>query len=116
MTITGRAQDMIPEPEGPDARNEISARVRAIRGSGGNVPPPLLLLGVMERVGSDRVSDTLRPVTGQHDEPFRQQVGPAHPLSALNPGISSTMRLRLGPYGQHWLVTFAAGKYAPDGR
>ena len=64
--------------------------MRAIRGSGGNVLPPVLLLGVMERVGSNWVSDMLRPVTGQHNEPFRQQVGPAHPLSSLNPGISPT--------------------------
>jgi hypothetical protein len=101
-------------PEGPDARNEISSRVRAIRGSGGNMLPPVLLLGVMERVGSNWVSDTLRPVTGQHNEPFRQQVDPAHPLSSLNPGMSpDDAALRLGPYGQHWLVTFAAGKFAP---
>ena len=93
---------------------EIAGRVRAIRESGGAVLPPALLLGVMERVGSNWVSDTLRPVTGQHNEPFRQQVSPAHPLSALNPGMSPCdVSLRSGPYGQHWLVTFAVGKHAP---
>ena len=61
----------------------------------------------MERVGSNWVSDTLRPVTGQ-------QVGPAHPLSALNPGLSlGGFPPDLGPYGRHWLVTFAAAKHAP---
>ncbi len=114
MTITRTAQDKMPVPDGPGVRVEIADRVRAIREAGGSVLPPVLLLGVMERVGSNWVSDTLRPVTGQHNEPFRQQVGPAHPLSSLNPGMSpDDAALRLGPYGQHWLVTFAAGKYAP---
>ena len=83
--------------------------------SDGSILPPLLLLGVMERVGSNWVSDTLRPVTGQHNEPFRKQISPAHQLSALNPGIMSLEAAgpRLGHYGRHWLVTFAAGKYAP---
>lgn len=86
-----------------------------MRESGGGIQPPLLLLGVMERVGSNWVSDTLRTVTGQHNEPFRQQISAAHPLSALNPGISCDDRLeRLGPYGRHWLVTFAAGKHAAE--
>jgi hypothetical protein len=67
------------------------------------------------RVGSNRVSDTLRPVTGQHNEPFRQQLGPAHPLSALKPGLSPGEPLeRLGPYGRHWLVTFAVGEHAAE--
>jgi hypothetical protein len=93
---------------------EIAGRVQAMRGARGAVLPPVLLLGVMERVGSNWVSDTLRPVTGQHNEPFRQQVSPAHPLSALNPGMSPCdVLLRSGPYGQHWLVTFAVGKHAP---
>ena len=72
MTITRTAQDQMPVPDGPGVRVEIAGRVRAIRESGGNVLPPVLLLGVMERVGSNWVSDTLRSVTGQHNEPFRQ--------------------------------------------
>jgi hypothetical protein len=99
---------------GPGVLEEIAGRVRAMREADSAVLPPLLLLGVMERVGSNWVSDTLRSVTGQHNEPFRQQVSPAHPLSSLNPGMSpGDASLRLGPYGQHWLVTFAAGKHAP---
>lgn len=94
---------------------EITARVREMHASGNGILPPLLLLGTMERVGSNWVSDTLRPVTGQHNEPFRQQLGPAHPLSALNPGLSLDETLaRIGPYGRHWLVTFAAGKHAAE--
>jgi hypothetical protein len=103
-------------PDGPGVPEEVAGRVRAMRESGGGgILPPLLLLGVMERVGSNWVSDTLRPVTGQHNEPFRQQVSPGHPLSALNPGMNlDDAFARLGPYGHHWLVTFAAGKHAPE--
>jgi hypothetical protein len=104
-----------PDLRGDDVLDEIAGRVRALRESDSSTLPPLLLLGVMERVGSNWVSDALRPVTGQHNEPFRQQVGPAHPLSALNTGIMSLEAAgpRLGLYGRHWLVAFAAGKYAP---
>jgi hypothetical protein len=115
VTITKTAGDRIPAlPGGQGVLGEIAGRVRAIRESAGRVLPPALLLGVMERVGSNWVSDTLRPVTGQHNEPFRQQVSPAFLLSSLNPGLSlGDAALRLGPYGRHWLVTFAAGKHAP---
>jgi hypothetical protein len=114
VAITRTGQDQMLCRTDPACGFEIAGRVRAIRESGGSVLPPVLLLGMMERVGSNWVSDTLRSVTGQHNEPFRQQVGPAHPLLSLNPGMSpDDTALRLGPYGQHWLVTFAAGKYAP---
>lgn len=90
---------------------EIADRVRE---AGEDVLAPLLLLGVMERVGSNWVSDTLRPVAGQHNEPFRQQLSSAHPLSALNPDLSlQDASLGFGPYGRHWLVTFAAAKHTP---
>lgn len=59
-----------------NVRGEITARVRAVRESGDGIRPPLLLLGVMERVGSNWISDVLRPVTGQHNEPFRQLPAP----------------------------------------
>lgn len=99
----------------PAVREEIAGRVRAMRESGDGTLPPVLLLGVMERVGSNWVSDTLRPVTGQHNEPFRQQVSAAHPMSALNPAISPDDAAdRLGSYGRHWLVTFAVGKHAAE--
>ncbi len=97
MTITRTAQDKMPVPDGPGVRVEIADRVRAIRESGGSVLPPVLLLGVMERVGSNWVSDTLRPVTGQHNEPFRQQVGPAHPLHGRHPAPGERTRIALFP-------------------
>jgi UTP-glucose-1-phosphate uridylyltransferase len=110
-----RTREPAPQDGEYGVLEEIVGRVRAIQEAGNRVLPPLLLLGVMERVGSNWVSDTLRPVTGQHNEPFRQQVSHGHPLSALNP---DPVRLkdagtRLGPYGRHWLVTFAVSKYAP---
>ena len=102
-----------PDSRGmPSVLEEIAGRIRAIRESGDVILPPLLLLGVMERVGSNWVSDTLRPVTGQHNEPFRQQLSPAHPLSALNQDLSLDAPPDLGPYGRHWLVMFAATKHA----
>jgi len=113
VAITRTTGDRAPAvPDWPGALEEIAGRVRAIRESDSSVLPPVLLLGVMERVGSNWVSDTLRPVSGQHNEPFRQQVSPASPLSSLNPGMSpADAALRLGPYCRHWLVTFTAGKY-----
>jgi hypothetical protein len=82
--------------------------------SGTVLRPPLLLLGTSERVGSNWLSDTLRPITGQHNEPFRQQLGSGHPLSALNPDVTNLDQAAkmLGPYGRHWLVSFVASKYA----
>ena len=77
--------------------------------------PPLLILGTSERVGSNWISDTLRPVLGQHNEPFRQQLAADHPLSPLNPrlaNISDPDLPALSSFGRHWLVTFAASKYA----
>lgn len=114
MTVTKTAAGRVaPALEMPGVLEEIAGRVRAIRDAEAGVLPPALLLGTMERVGSNWVSDSLRPVAGQHNEPFRQQVSPAHPLSSLNPGLSPGDALRPGPYGQHWMATFAAGKYAP---
>ena len=75
--------------------SEIAAQVRVIRGAvrrrGADLFPPLLMLGTSERVGSNWISDTLRPVMAQHNEPFRQQLGAAHPLSPLNPAWSASV-------------------------
>ena len=99
---------------------EIAARLAAVadaaRERGEVVLPPLLILGTSERVGSNWVSDTLRPALGQHNEPFRQQLGPDHPCSALNPrfaGIGAGSQAAIGALGQHWLVSFAVAKYGP---
>jgi hypothetical protein len=95
---------------------EICARVEAMRTAAGStgveLRPPLLMLGTSERVGSNWLSDTLRPVTGQHNEPFRQQLAPDHVLSALNPYPGRCTVQALGALGRHWLVTFAASKHS----
>jgi formylglycine-generating enzyme required for sulfatase activity len=109
----------------PDAGSgvpgEIHARLTALaeaaRKGGAAVLPPLLILGTCERVGSNWVSDMLRPVAGQHNEPFRQQIGPDHPWSARNPlfaGTAVTASAAIGLLGRHWLVSFAVAKYRPD--
>jgi formylglycine-generating enzyme required for sulfatase activity len=85
----------------------------AARQRGGALRPPLLLLGTSERVGSNWISDTLRSVLGQHNEPFRQQLGADHLLSPLNPDLVSLIGgAELGNLGRHWLVSFATAKYA----
>jgi hypothetical protein len=100
---------------GPTAE-EIYARVEAMRAAAGitgvELRPPLLMLGTSERVGSNWLSDTLRPMAGQHNEPFRQQLAPDHGLSALNPYRGRCTAEALGNLGWHWLVTFAASKHS----
>ena len=95
---------------------EICARVEAMRTAAGTtgveLRPPLLMLGTSERVGSNWLSDTLRPIAEQHNEPFRQQLAPDHGLSALNPHPGKWTAEALGALGWHWLVTFAASKHS----
>jgi formylglycine-generating enzyme required for sulfatase activity len=98
---------------------EIGARLQAMseaaRERGDKLLPPLLILGTSERVGSNWISDTLRPALGQHNEPFRQQLAPSHPLSPLNPrpaSLTGNDPLAVGNLGWHWLVSFAVSKYA----
>lgn len=98
---------------------EISQRLSDMASATGEdgpqVVPPLLILGTSERVGSNWISDALRPAAVQHNEPFRQQIGPAHPWSALNPGFagSGSGLPAIGAFGRHWLVSFAVSKYGP---
>jgi hypothetical protein len=119
-TPDGTARHLCPTRS--DVLQEIDARLRTARAMaqtrGETLKPPLLLLGTSERVGSNWLSDTLRPLLGQHNEPFRQQLDPHHRLSALNPHlghITGTVPDRQEPgnaFERHWLVTFAVGKYA----
>src|SRR6266851_7643681 len=111
----------MPADAGSGVPGEIKARLAALaeaaRENGTVVLPPLLILGTCERVGSNWVSDSLRPVAGQHNEPFRQQLGPDHPWSAVNPRLAdtgSTAPSAIGLLGRHWLVSFAVAKYGPD--
>jgi hypothetical protein len=100
-----------------EVQARLTALAEAAREGGTVLLPPLLILGTCERVGSNWVSDTLRPVTGQHNEPFRQQIGADHPWSAANPllsGTNATPASAIGLLGRHWLVSFAVAKYRPD--
>jgi hypothetical protein len=99
---------------------EIDGRVADLRvqarAAGLTMLPPLLVLGTSERVGSNWLSDSLRPVMPQHNEPFRQQLGSLHPLSAVNPygvDVDEAPEALLGPLGWHALVEFVVAKYAP---
>jgi hypothetical protein len=97
-------------------QGEICAGVEAMRTAAGTtgveLRPPMLMLGTSERVGSNWLSDTLRPLASQHNEPFRQQLAPDHGLSALNPHPGRCTAETLGTLGWHWLVTFAASKHS----
>jgi hypothetical protein len=114
--ISENAQDAAAGAPGVLA--EIRVHTEVMRSSacarGTSLLPPLLMLGTSERVGSNWLSDTLRPVMEQHNEPFRQQLGAVHPLSALNPQavpVGEVTGMGLGAYGRHWLVTFVTSKY-----
>ena len=100
--------------------DEIDARLSTTRSraadQGAALRPPVLALGVSERVGSNWLSDLLRAEIEQHNEPLRQQIGPVHPLSALNPGVADITDAELDGLARHWLVTFALSKYATGHR
>jgi hypothetical protein len=104
----------------PHVLDEIDQRISDLRAqaraAGVDVLAPLLALGTSERVGSNWLSDTLRPVMAQHNEPFRQQLGALHPLSPVNPygvDVEQVPRALLGALGWHGLVEFVVAKYAP---
>lgn len=103
----------------PHVLDEIDQRITDLRSKarvgGVDVLAPLLVLGTSERVGSNWLSDTLRPVMPQHNEPFRQQLGALHPLSPVNPfsvEVDQVSRALLGTLGWHGLVEFVVAKYA----
>ncbi|AVH55633.1 hypothetical protein C4B68_07395 [Streptomyces dengpaensis] len=66
--------------------------------------PPVLALGVFERVGSNWLSDSLRQVMAQHNEPFRQQLSRAHPLSPSDRVPPALQGTGLTGLGRHQLV------------
>jgi hypothetical protein len=72
--------------------------------------PPVLLIGTSERVGSNWALDSLRHTTVQHNEPVRQQLGSAHPLSPLSSDTVTENR-QLTPIAAHWSDCFVHGKY-----
>jgi hypothetical protein len=95
-----------------DVRTYLERYRAAAAASGAPLRPPLLVLGTSERVGSNWLSDTLGLWWQQHNEPLRQQLGPAHPLSSANPNpVADLDQVELGGLGRHWLATFVVGKY-----
>ncbi|GGU89929.1 hypothetical protein GCM10010182_00450 [Actinomadura cremea] len=104
------------KPTSTDVRHQITAHLDRIRSVvDDELLPPLLLLGTSERVGSNWLSDMLRPFMDQHNEPFRQQLAAANPLSALatSPARLGHAARRLGPLGRYWLTVFTVGKHTP---
>lgn len=95
--------------------DQIDRRLTELRahalGDKRSVWAPLLVLGTSERVGSNWLSDALRGDAVVHNEPWRQQLGQEHPLSALNPAPTGAAGIVLGELGQHWLDTFVLSKY-----
>ncbi|MGL5828946.1 MAG: hypothetical protein ACRC0L_05180 [Angustibacter sp.] len=81
---------------------------------GRNAVPPLLALGISERVGSNWFSDTLRSVMAQHNEPLRQQLAAEHPLSPLHPDPPNLHDASLNGLARHWVATFVVSKYGPE--
>ncbi|MFE5860206.1 hypothetical protein ACFQ77_06545 [Streptomyces virginiae] len=71
---------------------------------------PLLALGVFERVGSNWMSDSLRALLPQHNEPLRQQLGREHPLSALNPSPAG-LDAELDGLGRHHMACALSDLY-----
>ncbi|MFB8763856.1 hypothetical protein [Nocardiopsis alba] len=70
--------------------------------------PPILVLGISERVGSNWVLDSMRHATVQHNEPLRQQLGREHPLAPLTSVPPNAVR---SPLATHWAETFRRSKY-----
>jgi hypothetical protein len=101
-------------PVAAEVEERLAGLNRAARERGERVLAPLLILGTSERVGSNWISDTLRPVLGQHNEPFRQQLGPAHPWSAVNPWLADPSACMGRGLDRYWLVNFAVAKYGPQ--
>ncbi len=113
---------------GTEPNNHLSAGARAARGSrntgslaqvwvpacGRNALPPLLALGISERVGSNWFSDTFRSVMAQHNEPLRQQLAAEHPLSPVNTDPPDLDHTSLNGLARHWVATFVVSKYGPE--
>lgn len=95
----------------------ITARIATAdnkaKACGVTLRPPLLVLGISERVGSNWLADTVRSSLVSHVEPLRQQIASSHPLSALNPDVVDVNELAgLGNLSRHWLETFVVSKHA----
>lgn len=114
---TSRARVPSPQPL-PDARNggpgtaaAIAAQVAGLHGPEAARMAPCLALGIFERVGSNWLSDSLRPVMPQHNEPFRQQLGREHPLSPCNQVPVDLRGVALSALGRHHLACAVSDLY-----
>lgn len=77
--------------------------------------PPVLALGMFERVGSNWFLDTFSDTVHAHNEPFRQQLGDHHPTSALAHTLTllkETDGSALMPYERFWFEEFYLSKFA----
>ncbi|MEU9403124.1 SUMF1/EgtB/PvdO family nonheme iron enzyme [Streptomyces sp. NPDC048242] len=90
---------------------EIAAQVAGLYGPDAARMAPCLALGTFERVGSNWLSDSLRPVMPQHNEPFRQQLGRQHPLSPCNRIPVDLSGAALGALGRHHLACALSDLY-----
>lgn len=115
--MTGAAQEVgLAAQHGPAVASgpieEAWCRAEELRST--RAEAPVVVLGVFERVGSNWFVDSLRPRGVVHNEPFRQQLHPTHPLSVLNPhqvGLRDLAGRDWRPYEWHWLVSFVVSKY-----
>ncbi len=114
--ISENAQNAVAGARGVLAEIRVHTEVMrsAARARGTSLLPPLLMLGTSERVGSNWLSDTLRPVDGATQRavpPAARRRSPS--VRAQSAGGSGRRGYRhgLGTYGRHWLVTFVTSKY-----
>src|SRR5690625_260104 len=85
-------------------------RLQEISTMSAQPPPPILVLGTSERVGSNWVLDSLRHATVQHNEPLRQQLGREHPLAPMAAAPASGANSATG-LAAYWVDVFQRSKY-----
>ncbi|MFE9132429.1 hypothetical protein ACFYOF_44710 [Streptomyces sp. NPDC007148] len=95
----------------PGTAADIAAQVAGLYGPDAERMAPCLALGTFERVGSNWLSDSLRPVMPQHNEPFRQQLGREHPLSPRNRVPVDLGGAALSALGRHHLACALSDLY-----
>lgn len=107
-------------PVSPEATlsQEIATQVDLLRdfagANGKEFCPPILALGISERVGSNWFLDTLSNTLHTHNEPFRQQLHATHPMSTIfsRPTNAADYRVpEMHPYEKYWLTNFVTSKY-----
>ncbi|MEV3853090.1 SUMF1/EgtB/PvdO family nonheme iron enzyme [Streptomyces sp. NPDC050095] len=91
-------------PSDGTIKDIVARMARLAEQDGRPSPAPVLALGIFERVGSNWLSDSLREVMPQHNEPFRQQLGREHPLSPGNRIPPSLQGTGLSGLGWHHLL------------